>query len=91
MPSKRVEFIRALARGVLEQEVKFELPWSEVDSVLKSLPGFGPWTRAYLAIRLGREPDALPASDLGLIRAANVNTPAELSRRACSPQSTVRS
>ncbi len=82
MPNKRVEFIRALARGVLEQEVKFELPWSEVDSVLKSLPGFGPWTRAYLAIRLGREPDALPASDLGLIRAANVNTPAELSRIA---------
>jgi DNA-3-methyladenine glycosylase II len=74
MPAKRVETIRALARAVLEHEVDLEAPWSQLDSQLQRVPGFGPWTRAYLAIRLGREPDALPASDLGLIRAAHVDS-----------------
>ena len=56
----------------------FERPWSEVEAALKELPGFGPWTRAYLAIRLGRDPDAFPETDLGLIRAAQVDSPARL-------------
>jgi DNA-3-methyladenine glycosylase II len=58
--------------------VDFSQPWSQVETALQTLPGFGPWTRAYLAIRLGRDRDAFPASDIGLIRAANVTTPAEL-------------
>ena len=53
-------------------------PWPEVEAALKALPGFGPWTRAYLAIRLGRDPDAFPETDLGLIRAAQVDSPAQL-------------
>lgn len=78
MPAKRVDTIRALARAVLEQEVDLQAPWPQLDAQLQRLPGFGPWTRAYLAIRLGREPDALPASDLGLIRAAQVQSPKQL-------------
>ena len=78
MPAKRVETIRTLARAVLDGRVRFDSPWSEINGVLESLPGFGPWTREYLAIRLGREPDAFPASDLGLIRAVGVSTPTEL-------------
>ena len=30
----------------------------------------GEWTRQYIAMRAFREPDAFPASDLGLIRTA---------------------
>jgi DNA-3-methyladenine glycosylase II len=71
MPSRRVETICGLARAVLEERVRFDAPWAEVDEALQSLPGFGPWTREYLAIRLGRDPDAFPATDVGLIRAAN--------------------
>jgi DNA-3-methyladenine glycosylase II len=78
MPGKRVETIRALALAVQQDRVRFDRPWAEIDAALQTLPGFGPWTRAYLAIRLGREPDAFPASDLGLIRAAKVSSPAEL-------------
>lgn len=78
MPAKRVETVRALARAVLDECVDLSAPWSLLDAQLQSVPGFGPWTRAYLAIRLGREPDALPASDLGLIRAANVDSPKAL-------------
>ena len=82
MPGRRVETIRHLARAVLEERVDFDLPWKSVDAALQQLPGFGPWTRAYLAIRLGREPDAFPETDLGLIRAAAVASPAALLKRA---------
>jgi 3-methyladenine DNA glycosylase/8-oxoguanine DNA glycosylase len=82
MPGRRVETIRHLARAVLEERVDFDLPWKSVDAALKLLPGFGPWTRAYLAIRLGRDPDAFPESDLGLIRAAGAASPAELLKRS---------
>ena len=82
MPNKRVEAIRAFALAVQERRVRFDRPWSEVNAMLAQLPGFGPWTREYLAIRLGRQPDAFPATDLGLIRAANVASPAELLKLA---------
>ena len=78
MPGKRVETIRSFARAVADGRVDFERPWPEVEAALKALPGFGPWTRAYLAIRLGRDPDAFPETDLGLIRAAQVDSPAQL-------------
>jgi AraC family transcriptional regulator, regulatory protein of adaptative response / DNA-3-methyladenine glycosylase II len=38
-------------------------------SELQSLPGFGPWTAQYVAMRACGERDAFPASDLGLRRA----------------------
>ncbi|HVF15704.1 MAG TPA: AlkA N-terminal domain-containing protein [Steroidobacteraceae bacterium] len=82
MPGRRVETIRGLARAVLDERVDFDLPWKSVEAALKTLPGFGPWTRAYLGIRLGREPDAFPETDLGLIRAAGVSSPADLLKRA---------
>jgi AraC family transcriptional regulator of adaptative response / DNA-3-methyladenine glycosylase II len=36
---------------------------------LSKLPGIGEWTAQYIAMRALREPDAFPASDLGLLRA----------------------
>jgi AraC family transcriptional regulator of adaptative response / DNA-3-methyladenine glycosylase II len=33
------------------------------------LPGIGPWTAHYIAMRGLREPDAFPAADLGILRA----------------------
>ena len=82
MPAKRVETVRTLARAVLDERVRFDASWREINAALAQLPGFGPWTREYLAIRLGRDPDAFPASDLGLIRAAGVASPAELEKIA---------
>ena len=78
MPGKRVDTVRLFARAVADGRVDFERPWPEVEAALKALPGFGPWTRAYLGIRLGRDPDAFPETDLGLIRAAQVESPAQL-------------
>lgn len=82
MPGKRVETIRTLAHAVLERRVRFDQPWPKLAAELKQLPGFGPWTRGYLAIRLGREPDAFPESDIGLMRAAQAESPAALLRMA---------
>jgi len=36
---------------------------------LSALPGIGPWTAQYIAMRALRQPDAFPAADLGLLRA----------------------
>ena len=35
-----------------------------------ALPGIGPWTAQYVAMRALGEPDGFPASDLGLKHAA---------------------
>ena len=34
-----------------------------------ALPGIGPWTAEYIALRAFGEVDAFPASDLGLLKA----------------------
>ncbi|MCW5698709.1 MAG: DNA-3-methyladenine glycosylase 2 family protein [Rhodospirillales bacterium] len=53
---------------------------------LSRLPGIGPWTAQYIAMRAMRDPDAFPASDLGLLRAMSEDgrrpTPAELLKTA---------
>jgi len=38
---------------------------------LLSLPGIGPWTAQYIAMRALHWPDAFPSGDLMLLRAAN--------------------
>ena len=53
---------------------------------LTALPGIGPWTAQYVAMRGFADPDAFPASDLGLLRSARAlglaTTPRELQRHA---------
>jgi AraC family transcriptional regulator of adaptative response / DNA-3-methyladenine glycosylase II len=53
---------------------------------LLALPGIGPWTADYVALRALGEPDAFPAGDLGLRRAFAVSgrplAPRELEERA---------
>jgi AraC family transcriptional regulator of adaptative response / DNA-3-methyladenine glycosylase II len=40
---------------------------------LTALPGIGPWTAQYIAMRVFQDPDAFPATDLGLLRALHIN------------------
>ncbi len=49
---------------------------------LLEIPGIGPWTAEYIAMRALGDPDAFPASDLGLLRALGLTRPAELLARA---------
>lgn len=48
---------------------------------LLELPGIGPWTAQYIAIRALGDSNAFPASDLGLLRGLRMEKPAELLRR----------
>ena len=53
---------------------------------MQELPGIGPWTAQYVAMRGFGDPDAFPAADLGLLRAARLlglaQTPRELASHA---------
>lgn len=69
MPGRRVSAIQQFAAAVDRGRFDLDAPWPDLADRLARQPGFGPWTRAYLAIRLGRDPDAFPATDVGLLRA----------------------
>jgi AraC family transcriptional regulator of adaptative response / DNA-3-methyladenine glycosylase II len=81
---RRSEALRTLARCVVNGDLDLDGDPDEIRASLLALPGFGPWTAEYLALRLG-DPDAFPAGDLILRRAAGGDTPlteAALRRRA---------
>lgn len=61
IPGRRVAALRRLAEAVATGELEREqTDWTTIDAGLSRLPGIGPWTRAYLAIRLRQKPDTLP-------------------------------
>jgi len=84
----RVAALRGLARAVLAGPGLLS-PGHDLDATvarLSALPGVGPWTAQYVAMRALDEPDAFPEGDLGLARAVSRGaercTPAALRRRA---------
>jgi AraC family transcriptional regulator of adaptative response / DNA-3-methyladenine glycosylase II len=55
---------------------------SQTTEKLKQVPGIGEWTAQYIAMRGLRHPDAFPAGDLGLRKAAQACTERALLARA---------
>ena len=72
----RADAIRTLARAVADGRVHFrpEQTLSAFEENLVALPGIGPWTAHYVAMRALGQPDAFPAADLILRRAAGNGT-----------------
>ncbi|MGH2717273.1 MAG: DNA-3-methyladenine glycosylase family protein, partial [Actinomycetota bacterium] len=68
----RAATIRELARQLAEGELVLDGGTDRiaVRERLQSIPGIGPWTVELVALRSLRDPDAFPAADLGLRRAA---------------------
>ncbi|MEM1095693.1 MAG: AlkA N-terminal domain-containing protein [Bacteroidota bacterium] len=68
---QRAGAIRALAAAIRAGDVKLDdtLERDVLEAQLLALPGIGPWTASYIALRLGY-PDAFPSGDLILRRAA---------------------
>jgi AraC family transcriptional regulator, regulatory protein of adaptative response / DNA-3-methyladenine glycosylase II len=66
----RARAISAFAAAVAANRVRLDAsaPLDELVAAIAGVPGVGPWTAQYVALRIG-QPDALPASDLGLRRA----------------------
>jgi AraC family transcriptional regulator of adaptative response / DNA-3-methyladenine glycosylase II len=79
IPGARAETIRHLARAASTGAVTLDAtaPFAETRAGLVSLPGIGPWTAEYVALRVLRDPDAYPAGDLGLRNAGATPARAE--------------
>ena len=71
MPGSRARTLRAVAWAVLDRPDILETAadLDEAIARLVAIPGVGPWTAHYIALRQLREPDAFPAADVGLMRA----------------------
>ncbi len=68
----RASTIRGIARALLDGHIAFraEQPLAAFERDLVALPGIGAWTAQYIAMRALAQPDAFPAADLILRRAA---------------------
>jgi AraC family transcriptional regulator of adaptative response / DNA-3-methyladenine glycosylase II len=84
LPRARARTAIALARGVAEKRVDLA-PGAEIARTRASLleiSGIGEWTAEYILLRAVRWPDAFPAGDLGLRKAAGGISAAALRRRS---------
>lgn len=81
----RIDCLRALSRAVSRGELADE-PGSSDPAVWRktalALPGVGPWTAEYMAMRVLHDPDAFPAGDLVLRQQLGTGSP--LAERACA-------
>jgi AraC family transcriptional regulator of adaptative response / DNA-3-methyladenine glycosylase II len=70
----RARCLVALAQAAAERRIVlgFAADVEEQIERLTALPGIGPWTAQYIAMRALRWPDAFPAEDLMLLRAAGL-------------------
>ncbi|MFI5808444.1 AlkA N-terminal domain-containing protein [Streptomyces sp. NPDC051561] len=72
LPNKRKEaivtLVKELAAGLIDLGAGSD--WQEARRQLSALPGVGPWTVESIAMRALGDPDAFPATDLGLKHAA---------------------
>lgn len=70
MPRARIAALMALAEAVAKDAKLIEPAGSYEETIAKllALPGFGPWTAQYWALRALRDSDAFPAADVGLLR-----------------------
>jgi len=87
--SRRASFAAlaaALAAGHIDLSVGSD--WHEARARLAAVPGLGPWTIETIAMRALGDPDAFPATDLGVRAAARAAglpaTPAALTSRAAA-------
>jgi AraC family transcriptional regulator of adaptative response / DNA-3-methyladenine glycosylase II len=71
----RMSAIQHFARSVVDGTVRLDRSQTLEEQVatVAAVPGLGPWTAHYLALRLG-ETDAFPAGDLGLRRSLEAVT-----------------
>ena len=86
LTTRRAETISRMAQAVVSGAISLE-PGPDPDAVMaamQQLPGIGPWTAHYIAMRALRHPDAWPDGDLGLLHALQLSSHREL-RAAAEP------
>ena len=80
VPGVRGAAVRGLARAVLDQGAEFLHQAPALREVLPSIKGIGPWTTEYVAMRIGRDPDAFPAADWVVRKMLNASAKEALRR-----------
>ena len=75
LPGARAKALHTLASGVATGSIKLDgaRELETFVSELVELPGIGPWTAHYLAMRALHVPDAFPAADLGVQKVLGMN------------------
>jgi AraC family transcriptional regulator of adaptative response / DNA-3-methyladenine glycosylase II len=90
IPGARQRTLVALAGAIASGEIDLGpgADWELARSRLARVPGLGPWSTELIAMRGLGDPDAFPAADLGVRRAAKAlglpSSPAALTRRAAA-------
>jgi len=71
-PKSRRRTLTALITALADGDVVLDAgcDWNRARAQLLALPGIGPWTAEVIAMRGLGDPDAFPASDLGVLLAA---------------------
>jgi AraC family transcriptional regulator of adaptative response / DNA-3-methyladenine glycosylase II len=71
LPRARTRALSALIGALAREEILLDAGAARVETrqKLQALPGIGPWTVEYVAMRALRDPDAFLPSDLGVRRA----------------------
>lgn len=86
--TRRVAAIHGVAQALLDGELHFDgsMTTDEFVAAVTRIPGIGPWTAQYIALRALNDPDAFPHADLVLLRAAagegETLSPAQLLERS---------
>ncbi|MGU7769684.1 DNA-3-methyladenine glycosylase family protein [Burkholderia sp. MR1-5-21] len=78
MPGKRAAALTGVARAVAAGDVPVDPADADLATLRQAwldLPGIGPWTVEYIAMRAWRDPDAWPASDLVLMQSIAARDP----------------
>lgn len=68
MPQARVRCLKAFCEAYVADPDLLVGDAMSVTTRLQSIPGIGPWTASYIALRALRDPDAFPAGDVALAR-----------------------
>jgi AraC family transcriptional regulator of adaptative response / DNA-3-methyladenine glycosylase II len=75
LPRARADAVRTVSRALIDGRVDFrpERTLDDFTARWVALPGIGPWTAQYIAMRALGHPDAFPAEDLALQRVASLD------------------
>jgi DNA-3-methyladenine glycosylase II len=80
MPGKRIAALQGMAAAVASGAVPLDshaaVDVASLRAALLALPGIGPWTVEYVAMRAWRDADAWPATDLVLMQSITARDPA---------------
>lgn len=65
MPGRRGQAISLLAGAVADGRLQLDdaAPAADLQAALCAIPGIGPWTAGYVAMRVAKDPDAFPVND----------------------------